>query len=88
MAKVRAKVKVEPLLKEMEPPKVRSIEKNEVKIVEKKTTSDNQFEKHKAFGDSVKRADIGEKVKQGLLKWAFYGVENDNGYQYYLKIKK
>jgi len=96
MAKVRAKVKVEPTIKNVEPTKVRSVDNKTTKKVEiepkkvddKKSTSDNRFERHKAYGDSVKRAEISEKVKQGLLKWAFYGVENDNGYQYYLKIKK
>lgn len=95
MAKVRAKVKVEPLVQSVVPTKVRSVDKEppkkvelETKIVDKKVLSDNRFERHKADGDLTKRAEIIEKVKQGLLKWAFYAVENDNGYQYYLKIKK
>ena len=100
MAKVRAKVKAEPLATNVEPTKVRSVDKKttkkvdvevkpiEKKVEDKKSTSDNRFERHKAFGDLAKRNEISEKVKQGLLRWAFYGVENDNGYQYYLKIKK
>ena len=100
MAKVRAKVKAEPIVTNLEPTKVRSIDKKttkkvdievnpiEKKVEDKKSISDNRFERHKSFGDLTKRAEIIEKVKQGLLRWAFYGVENDNGYQYYLKIKK
>jgi hypothetical protein len=100
MAKVRAKVKTEPQTQNVEPTKVRSVAKQPTKKVEaqpkvvekkvddKKSTSDSRFERHKASGDLIKRAEISEKVKQGLLRWAFYGIENDNGYQYYLKIKK
>jgi hypothetical protein len=90
MARVRAKVKVEPPVQNVEPTKVRSVAKKPTKKidVEVKSTSDNRFERHKASGDLTKRAEISEKVKQGLLRWAFYGVENDNGYQYYIKIKK
>ena len=71
--------------KESKEKEKREIEK---KIDERKSTTDNRFERHKAFGDLVKRGEITEKVKQGLLKWMFYGIDNDNGYQYYLKIKK
>lgn len=100
MAKVRAKVKAEPIINNAEPAKVRSVNKKttkkvdveinatEKKVDDKKTVSDNRFERHKAFGDLTKRNEISEKVKQGLLRWAFYGVENDNAYQYYLRIKK
>lgn len=103
MSNKRVKVKSESIVKEEEQLKVRpkntkkTIDKVEEVLSEmipieksdtKKIPSDNRFERHKAFGDLNKRAEISEKVKQGLLKWAFYGVENDNGYQYYLKIKK
>lgn len=102
MAKKRVKVESEPIVKKEEP-KVRArasktINKKVEKVLSemiptekvdgKKILTDNSFERHKAFGDVDKRNAIAEKVKQGLLKWAFYGVENDNGYQYYLKIKK
>jgi hypothetical protein len=83
MAKVRSKVKFEPPIENMELPKV--VEK---KLDDKKSISDSRFERHKVSGDLTKRNEISEKVKQGLLRWAFYGIENDNGYQYYLKIKK
>lgn len=102
MAKRRVKVESEPIVK-TEEPKVRAksaktINKKVEKVLSemiptekvdnKKVFTDNSFERHKAFGDVVKRNAIADKVKQGLLKWAFYGIENDNGYQYYLKVKK
>lgn len=103
MAKKRVKVQAEPIKQIVEQPKIRPVEKTtrkskskvteevkpiEKKVDEKKSTNDNRFERHKAFGDVAKRNEIIEKVKQGLLRWAFYAVDNDNGYQYYLKIKK
>jgi hypothetical protein len=103
MAKKRVKVKAEPIKQIEEAPKVREkapkrtlkkIEKVLAEVVptekvdNKRVLTDNRFEKHKAFGDTAKRVEITEKVKQGLLKWAFYAIDNDNGYQYYLKIKK
>ena len=102
MAKKRVKVKAEPIKQVEETPKVREkapkrtlkkIEKvlDEIvpteKVDNKKLPTDSRFERHKAFGDA-KRAEFNEKIKQGLLKWAYYAVDNDNGYQYYLKIKK
>ena len=45
-------------------------------------------EKHKAFGDLPKRNEINDKVKQGLLNWSFFALDNDKPYQYYIKIKK
>ena len=100
MAKKRVKVQAELIQPIEEQPKLRPVVKQttkkieteikpiEKKIDERKSTTDNRFERHKAFGDLVKRTEITEKVKQGLLKWMFYGIDNDNGYQYYLKIKK
>ncbi len=103
MAKKRVKVKVEPIKKVEEAPKVRgSAPKRTLKKVEKvlaemvqtekvetkKVVSDNRFERHKAFNDTTKRGEINEKIKGGLLKWSFYAIDNDTGYQYYLKIKK
>ena len=100
MAKKRVKVQAELIQPIEEQPKLRPVVKQttkkieteikpiEKKIDERKSTTDNRFERHKSFGDLVKRAEITEKVKQGLLKWMFYGIDNDNGYQYYLKIKK
>jgi hypothetical protein len=89
MAKVRTKVDVKPIVNDIGLTKVRLADKIvETKIEDKKTISDNRFERHKAFGDLIKRNEIGEKVKQGLLKWSFYALDNDNPYQYYYKIKK
>jgi hypothetical protein len=104
MAKKRVKVQAEPAKPIVEQPKVRPVVKKttrktksevipevkpiEKKVDDKKIPSDNRFERHKAFGYLPKRTEVIEKVKQGLLRWAFYAVDNDNGYHYYLKIKK
>jgi hypothetical protein len=37
------------------------------------------------FGDLNKRNEIIDKVKNGQLKWGFYGIDGDNGYHYYIK---
>jgi len=103
MAKKRVKVEAEPIKKVEEPLKVRDkapkrtlkkVEKvlsemiQTEKVETKKTVSDNRFERHKVFNDVNKRNEINEKIKGGLLKWSFYAIDNDTGYQYYLKIKK
>lgn len=103
MAKKRVKAKVEPIKQVEETSKVRETEpKSTLKIIEKvltvitpvekidnkKLPNDSRFERHKSFGDITKRAEFNERVKQGLLKWVYYALDNDNGYQYYIKIKK
>jgi hypothetical protein len=88
MAKVRTKVGINPPIKEVEPTKVRLVTVDiEKKTDDKKSVTDTRFEKHKAFGDLIKRNEINEKVKLGLLKWSYYGLENDTGYHYYRKVK-
>jgi hypothetical protein len=70
--------------------KVRTkVSDNELTIFDdKKGLSDSRFERHKAFGDLPKRSEINDKVKQGLLNWSFFALDNDKPYQYYIKIKK
>jgi hypothetical protein len=71
--------KIEKVLSEMVPTD---------KVENKKVNTENKFERHKAFGDLVKKGEISEKVKNGQLKWSFYAIDGENGYHYYLKIKK
>ena len=71
--------KIEKVLSEMVPTE---------KVENKKTNTDNRFERHKAFGDLAKRSEISDKVKNGQLRWSFYAIDGENGYHYYLKIKK
>ena len=35
----------------------------------------------------AKFKEIGDKVQKGLLKFAYYGIDNNIGYFYYLKLK-
>jgi len=87
----RNKFKNESDFKVDEPLKVRNNTNDNLELTTtdvKKGLSDGRFERHKAFGDLNKRNEINEKVKQGLLRWSFYALENDNPYHFYLKIKK
>lgn len=89
MDNIRDKVKIELPKQISEVPKVREgVDITAKKDENKKSLTDSRFERHKAFDDLIKRNEIAEKVKQGLLKWVFYAIDNDNGYQYYIKIKK
>lgn len=103
MPKKRINVKPDSVKKAEEKPKARSKStKTESKTLKKvlaemvpvdkgdskKLPSDNRFERHKASGDQPKRNEINEKLKSGQVRWAFYAIDGDHGYQYYLKIKK
>lgn len=53
-----------------------------------KTPEENNYERLKVEGDSIKRKEFEQKVKDGELKWAFCAIDNDKLYHYYLKAKK
>jgi hypothetical protein len=57
----------------------------EKKSGNKKSQTEGKFERCKLFGDLNKRNEIIDKVKNGQLKWSFYGIDGDNGYHYYIK---
>jgi len=56
--------------------------------VNQKISSENNFERFKVEGDAIKRKEFEQRIKEGELKWAFCGIDNDKLYHYYLKIKK
>lgn len=56
--------------------------------ISQKTPEENNYERLKAEGDSVKRKEFEQRIKEGELKWAFFAIDNDKLYHYYLKIKK
>ena len=56
--------------------------------VNQKLPEENNFERLKVNGDEVKRKEFEQKVKEGELRWAFCGIDNDKLYQYYTKVKK
>lgn len=53
-----------------------------------KTPEENNYERFKIEGDSIKRKEFEQRVKDGELKWAFCAIDNDKLYHYYLKAKK
>jgi hypothetical protein len=103
MAKQRVKVKPDVIPPPEDKPKTRDVDvKNNInqietvlnniipteKIDNKKSKSEFKFERHKAFGDLIKQSEISEKVKNGELKWSYYALDGETGYQYYQVLKK
>jgi hypothetical protein len=77
--KQRVNPKSEPLLK---PTEVVEEEKPKVKRAE------NKYVRISLDAKQDERADIINKVKKGDLRYAYYATDNDNGYHYYLVLKK
>ena len=50
--------------------------------------AENKYVRISLDAKQDERADIVNKVKNGEIKWAFYATDNDNGYHYYLVLKK
>ena len=50
--------------------------------------AENKYVRISLDAKQDERADIINKVKNGEIKWAFYATDNDNGYHYYLVLKK
>ena len=78
--KQRVNPKSEPLLKPIA--KVVEEEKPKVKRAE------NKYVRISLDAKQDERADIINKVKKGDLRYAYYATDNDNGYHYYLVLKK
>jgi hypothetical protein len=59
--------------------------------VRKKTevTKKNEYEYVKVPGNAKENRfnEIGQKVQNGELQWAYYAIENDIGYHFYRKLK-
>lgn len=53
-----------------------------------KSPEENKYERFRVEGDVNKRKEFEQNVKEGLLKWAFCGIDNDKLYHYYIKTKK
>jgi hypothetical protein len=88
---VRKKAKPSIITNESKP-KVRGTKTTPTSVIvqdEKPTTkSTNKYERVKVGSTYEQREKIQQKVKDGLLKWAFYGVDSGVAYHYYLVIKK
>ena len=48
---------------------------------------DNNYIRISEKSTQAKFKEIGDKVQKGLLKFAYYGIDNNIGYFYYLKLK-
>ena len=56
--------------------------------IPQRAPEENNYERFKVEGDAIKRKEFEQRVKEGELKWAFCGIDNDKLYHYYLKTKK
>lgn len=56
--------------------------------ISQKSPEENNYERLKSEGDLAKRKEFEQKVKEGQLKWAFFAIDNDKYYHYYLKVNK
>lgn len=61
-------------------------EQKEVK--QRAKPSDNKYVRLCMEANSEERKEFSDKVKNGELKLAFYAIESDKGYHYYLVLKK
>jgi len=88
---VRKKVKPSVITNESKP-KVRSSNPitNKIVVSDEKpmTKTSNKYERIKAGSNYEQREKIQQKIKDGFLRWAFYGIDNSVYYHYYLVIKK
>jgi hypothetical protein len=76
--KVVAVKKEEPIVVEEEPKEVKQRAK----------PSENKYIRLVTDANAEERKEVSDKVKNGEVKWAFYGTEGDKGYHYYLVFKK
>ena len=95
MSTERKKAELKPIVK-LEP-KQRVNPKSEpspkpIEIVEeekpKVKRAENKYVRISLDAKQDERADIINKVKKGDLRYAYYATDNDNGYHYYLVLKK
>lgn len=92
--KVETKKKVEEKPKVEAKPVVKEIEKKVLNSFISETTetkpkkSENKYVRLALDAKMDERREFSEKVQKGELKLAFYAIDNDKGYHYYLVIKK
>ena len=49
---------------------------------------DDKYVKISSDAKAEEFKSIGEQVQKGEVKWAYYTIENDKGFHYYIIIKK
>ena len=52
-----------------------------------KNTQTKKYIKLKTSSTREEYSEIGKKIKEGEIKWAYYTLDNDIGYHYY-EVKK
>lgn len=89
IALVEPKKRVEPIVipKTVEKTKVEPKEKVEVKTEPKAKRSENKYIRLALDAKMEDRKAFSERVQKGELKIAFYAVDGDVGYHYYLVLK-
>jgi hypothetical protein len=61
---------------------------DEQEVRQRAKPSDNKYVRLCMEAKSEERKEFNDKVRSGELKMAFYSVEGDKGYHYYLVMKK
>jgi hypothetical protein len=54
----------------------------------RKSADDDKYVRIAMNADPEKKKEFGEKVQRGELKFAYYAIDNEMGYHYYIVIKK
>lgn len=53
-----------------------------------KVTQVKKYVKLKTGSSKEEYSEIGKKIKEGEIKWAYYALDSDTGYHYYEVLKK
>lgn len=53
-----------------------------------KATQVKKYVKLKAGSSKEEYSEIGKKIKEGEIKWAYYALDNDIAYHYYVVLNK
>lgn len=92
IAKAEPKKRVEQPVQKVEKPTPKKEVKPEVKEEEqpevKVKRSENKYVRVSLEAKADEKLPFIEKVKSGELKYAFYAIDGDKGYHYYLVTKK
>lgn len=78
-----------PVVKVVEKPKSSSlIDVTLEPEVEKRTRSENKYIRIHLGASAEEKFSINEKIKKGEIKFAFYAIDGEKGYFYYIVNKK
>lgn len=83
---VKPKVETKPVVKNVEKKVLNPFISESTETKPKR--SENKYVRLALDAKPDERKEFSEKVQKGELKLAFYAIDNDKGYHYYLVIKK